>query len=195
MQPRPTAADRPGVRDQPSPRARRSSRAEERARRAPLYPAAADLHARPVGLGRIGGVATVLVPYEKLETGPVGALFDIRCDGAPESAPRRAARSRRSAPAAVERPVADPGDGRFHLQMVYAVCSLTYAAFKRALGREIPWAISHRGDTGRGSSCARSCRAPTPATAARPAICRSATSRRATSRPDSPWRAGSSPPP
>src|SRR5690606_38944754 len=32
---------------------------------------------------RIGGVATVNVPYEKLEKGPVGALFDVRCDGAP----------------------------------------------------------------------------------------------------------------
>jgi len=34
---------------------------------------------------RLGGVATVMVPYEKLAVGPVGALFDIRCDGAPAS--------------------------------------------------------------------------------------------------------------
>ena len=34
-----------------------------------------------------------------------------------------------------------PSNGNFHLQMVYAVCSLTYAAFRRALGREICWAI------------------------------------------------------
>ena len=40
---------------------------------------------------RMGGVATVNVPYEKLERGPVGSLFRIISDGAPGSrcAPRR----------------------------------------------------------------------------------------------------------
>src|SRR4029077_15702250 len=39
-----------------------------------------------------------------------------------------------------------PLNGRFHLQMVYAVCSLTYAAFRRALGRDIAWATAPRDD-------------------------------------------------
>ena len=41
-----------------------------------------------------------------------------------------------------------PANGRFHLQMVYAVCSLTYAAFRRALGREIAWATDAGADDG-----------------------------------------------
>src|SRR5687767_9703473 len=89
---------------------------------------------------RVGGVATVNVPYEKLEKGPVGALFDVRCDGAPKDLradvldlddPHLLLSSGLSP---------TPANGRFHLQMVYAVCSLTYTVFKRALGREIAWA-------------------------------------------------------
>jgi len=88
---------------------------------------------------RVGGVATVNVPYEKLEKGPLGALFDVRCDGAP--------RDLRAEALDLDDPhlllssglSPTPANGRFHLQMVYAVCSLTYAAFKRALGREIAW--------------------------------------------------------
>jgi hypothetical protein len=95
---------------------------------------------------RLGGVATVSVPYEKLAPGPVGSLFEIRCDGAP-------------APLTVEALDLDdphvllssglsptPSDGQFHLQMVYAVCSLTYAAFRRALGRDIGWATEPSAD-------------------------------------------------
>ena len=32
-----------------------------------------------------------------------------------------------------------PSDPLFHQQMVYAVCSLVYAAFKAALGRASAW--------------------------------------------------------
>jgi hypothetical protein len=91
---------------------------------------------------RTCGVATVLVPYEKLEHGPVGSLFAVNLEGAPE-------------PFAVEPLDLDepylllssgltpsPSNGRFHAQMVYAVCSLTYAAFRRALGRDIAWATT-----------------------------------------------------
>lgn len=89
---------------------------------------------------RLGGVAVVQVPYEKLERGPLGALFDIRCDEAP--------RELNVEPLDLDDPYLlmssglspTPADGRFHLQMVYAVCSLTYSVFKRALGREIAWA-------------------------------------------------------
>lgn len=91
---------------------------------------------------RLGGVATVRVPYEPLAPGPSGALFDIRCDDAPATL--------RATPLDLDDPhlllssglSPTPSDGRFHLQMLYAVCSLTYAAFRRALGRDIPWAIS-----------------------------------------------------
>ena len=33
---------------------------------------------------RIGGVATVEIPYEKLEPGPTGSLFKVNCEGAPD---------------------------------------------------------------------------------------------------------------
>jgi hypothetical protein len=95
---------------------------------------------------RLGGVATVAVPYETLAPGPVGSLFDVKWEGAPS-------------PLEVEALDLDhphillssglsptPSDGRFHLQMVYAVCSLTYAAFRRALGRDIGWATEPAAD-------------------------------------------------
>jgi hypothetical protein len=97
---------------------------------------------------RVGGVATVLVPYEKLEPGPTGALFKLVADGAPPPLV--------SEPLDLDDPYLllssglspTPANGRFHLQMVYAVCSLTVAAFRRALGREIAWATAPPADNG-----------------------------------------------
>lgn len=88
---------------------------------------------------RVGGVATVQVPYEDLEPGPVGALFQIDPTGAPKPL--------RASPLDLDDPYVlmhngltpSPANGQFALQMVYAVCSLTYAAFRRALGRDISW--------------------------------------------------------
>jgi hypothetical protein len=91
---------------------------------------------------RLGGVATVAVPYEKLEPGPIGALFKIDPDGVP--APLEAGALDLDDPHLLLSSglAPTPANGRFHLQMVYAVCSLTYAAFRRALGRDIGWAIA-----------------------------------------------------
>src|SRR6058998_3222321 len=76
---------------------------------------------------RLGGVATVLVPYEKLEPGPIGSLFKVISDGAPKIL--------RHEPLDLDDPFLllsrglrpSPANGQFHPQMVYAVCSLTYA--------------------------------------------------------------------
>jgi hypothetical protein len=95
---------------------------------------------------RLGGVATVLVPYEKLSPGPVGSLFDVRCERVPKPLS--------ATPLDLDDPhlllssgvSPTPANGRFHLQMVYAVSSLTYTVFKRALGREIAWAIPPAAD-------------------------------------------------
>ena len=89
---------------------------------------------------RIGGIATVGVPYEKLTAGPIGSLFKVVPEGSPKALRAQALDlddphlllSNGLAPS--------PADGRFHMQMVYAVCSLTYAVFRRALGRDIAWA-------------------------------------------------------
>ncbi len=80
------------------------------------------------------------VPYEKLAAGPVGALFEIDWKNAPREL--RAAALDLDDPALLlsDGLAPSPADGRFHLQMIYAVCSLTYAAFQRALGRRIVWA-------------------------------------------------------
>lgn len=81
------------------------------------------------------------VPYEKLELGPTGSLFKVVPDGAPKLL--------RTGLLDLDQPylllsrglIPSPANGQFHSQMVYAVCSLTYAAFRRALGRDIAWAI------------------------------------------------------
>ena len=95
---------------------------------------------------RIGGIATVLVPYEKLEPGPIGSLFKIVADGAPEILGAEALDLDDPHLLLSSGLAPSPADGRFHLQMVYAVCSLTYAVFRRALGRDIAWATEAIGD-------------------------------------------------
>ena len=95
---------------------------------------------------RLGGLATAEVPYETLGSGPRGALFDVRADGAP--AELTAAPLNLDDPALLlsDGVTPSPADGRFHLQMAYAVCSVTYEAFRRALGRDIAWAMERDDD-------------------------------------------------
>jgi hypothetical protein len=114
----------------------------QRDRHAPLVRPLRIYTLDPSVSDRLGGVATVLVPYEKLEPGPIGSLFKVDWERAP--APLEAG------PLDLDDPhlllssglTPTPSNGRFHLQMVYAVCSLTYAAFRRALGRDIGWAAA-----------------------------------------------------
>jgi hypothetical protein len=90
-----------------------------------------------------GAMATIDVPYEPLAPGPSGALFDV--DDVDATRQRRYARvdldepfllmSDGKAPAA-----ADP---EFHQQMVYAVVSRVYFAFKAALGRNLSWGFTN----------------------------------------------------
>ena len=89
---------------------------------------------------RLGGVATVRVPYEPLEPGPIGQLFEV--------IGRETRHEFGTAPLDLEAPLLlmsdglspSPANNQFHAQMVYAVCSLTYATFRRALGRDLSWA-------------------------------------------------------
>jgi hypothetical protein len=86
-----------------------------------------------------GGVALVNVPYEPLEPGPRGALFEVDTrDGALQLEYQKLDLDD---PAVLIRSGLSPtpSDPRFHQQMVYAVCSLVYASFKSALGRDIAW--------------------------------------------------------
>ena len=115
--------------------------------RAPLFRPLRIYTLDPSVSDRLGGVATVQVPYEKLRAGPIGALFEIVCDGAPRELGAEALDLDDPHLLLSSGVAPTPASGRFHPQMVYAVASLTYAAFKRALGREIAWAVP-AGDDG-----------------------------------------------
>ena len=89
-----------------------------------------------------GATALVNVPYEKLEKGPVGQIFKVASDGQNQD------------PLDLDdhdiliRNGLDPStsDERFRGQMVYAVCSIVYTAFRTALGRHITWGFKKRDD-------------------------------------------------
>jgi len=86
-----------------------------------------------------GAIAVVDVPYEPLQPGPIGALLAVQNDELPGDESIE--------PLALDDPRLMLGQGRdpsatdpaFRAQMVYAVCHITYAAFKRALGRDVMW--------------------------------------------------------
>jgi hypothetical protein len=117
-----------------------SVRAFKRDARAPLHRPLRIYTLDPSVSDRVGGVATVLVPYEKLDPGPVGSLFAVNCEGAPPPLKAEALNLDEPHLLLSSGLTPSPSNGRFHLQMAYAVCSLTYAAFRRALGRDIAWA-------------------------------------------------------
>ena len=86
-----------------------------------------------------GAAAVINVPFETLKVGPQGMRFAIEKSPTSPFHPlpdvdlddtRILIRSGRD-PA--------PSDPVFHHQMVYAVCSSIYAAFRTALGRELAW--------------------------------------------------------
>jgi len=86
-----------------------------------------------------GAVAVVNVPYEPLKPGPESALFVVdNHDGWQDLRYRRA---NLDDPAVLIRSGHEPSvsDPQFHQQMVYAVCSTVYAAFRKALGRYTSW--------------------------------------------------------
>jgi hypothetical protein len=84
-----------------------------------------------------GSIAIVNVPYEPLEPGPVGRVFEVDNYDGWQSLRRVSLDD----PDVLIRNGRDPSpsDPRFHQQMVYAVCSTVYAAFRSALGRHIAW--------------------------------------------------------
>jgi hypothetical protein len=92
-----------------------------------------------------GAVATVNVPYEPLGAGPAGAIFEV--DSLDHVSQRHYRRVDLDAPDVLIRDGRDPstGDPRFHQQMVYAVSSRVYEAFRLALGRDPAWAFAAGG--------------------------------------------------
>jgi hypothetical protein len=81
-----------------------------------------------------GAVATIAVPYEPLQPGPVGAVLEVLDDEPVDLDAHAVVLQQGVAPS--------PSDARFRAQMVYAVCSTTYAAFRQALGRQVAWGFA-----------------------------------------------------
>jgi hypothetical protein len=93
---------------------------------------------------RLGGIAVVDVPFEVLQPGPIGALFEFDATGAPEFLGSTTLNLDDAALLRSSGLTPTPANGAFHLQMAYAVCNRTYAVFQRALGRQIDWATGKR---------------------------------------------------
>jgi hypothetical protein len=116
-----------------------NARPYERAGDDPIY-RPLQIYALDPGISRTeGALALVKTPYEVLQPGPVGALFAVdNHDGGCNmdylrvdlNDPKNLIQNGRTP---------SPSDPQFHQQMVYVVCSSTYAAFKRALGRDLAW--------------------------------------------------------
>jgi hypothetical protein len=97
-----------------------------------------------------GALATVNVPFEPIVSGlhgPQGTILEIVDDELPHDCldldDKFLLMQQGRLPS--------PEDRQFRQQMVYAVCTTTYAAFRQALGRDTGWAFrrARRGDPGR----------------------------------------------
>lgn len=90
-----------------------------------------------------GWIATVNVPYEPVGPNFTGQLFEIdaRDGGNGEEYRFLDLDDRAVLLGNGLRP--SPSDPLFHQQMVYAVSSLVYAAFRAALGRDLAWGFAH----------------------------------------------------
>ena len=87
-----------------------------------------------------GAVTTVNVAYEPLQPGPVGAVFEaVGGDEAGTGTHPADLDDYRVLIADGYEP--SPSDPRFHHQMMYAVCSNVYSAFRTALGRVPGWSF------------------------------------------------------
>ena len=96
-------------------------------RRTPGDPASRPLRIYtldPSVSARLGGVATVHIPYERLQPGPAGMLFEVECRRPPPLV---------SSPLDLDRAdvlmssglTPTPANGQYQRQMVYAVASVT----------------------------------------------------------------------
>jgi len=92
-----------------------------------------------------GALSIVNVPYEPIiigVRGPQGSILEIINDTSANEQPLdfndRFLLMQQGRPQS-------PEDPYFRQQMVYAVCSTTYAAFRQALGRDIAWGFRHSG--------------------------------------------------
>ncbi len=126
-----------------SPRAVRAafSAAHERQPGEPLYRPLRIYTLDPTASRQDGSVTTVNVPYEPLGPGPTSGLFEVIDEGSGDDVARTSGPLNLDASAVLLEQGVSPSaaDPQFRAQMVYAVCSTTYAAFRQALGRDLMW--------------------------------------------------------
>ncbi len=95
----------------------------------------------PSALVREGKYATIEIPYEELEPGPVGRLFAVETEdfGRPDLTPGEPVNLDARGVLLANGLAPSDSNRQFHAQMVYGVASLVHRSFRRALGRHIPW--------------------------------------------------------
>ncbi|MFC0205850.1 gluzincin family metallopeptidase [Novosphingobium soli] len=111
----------------------------------PLY-RTLSIYALDPSVSKLGGaIAKVKIPYEALGERLCGAIVEV--DNTDANGTAYPAAELDSIPVLLNGGYT-PSLSRpeFHQQMVYAVTMLTYANFKLALGREVPWAIAGEQD-------------------------------------------------
>lgn len=125
------------------------TRPYERDRDDPVYRPLRIFTLDPLASRLDGAVAVVNTPYEPLGPGPVGAL--LRVDPLDAGTNQRCRSVDLDDPANLIRQGRAPSttDPEFHQQMAYAVCSIVYAAFRRALGRDVAWSFDRLDADGR----------------------------------------------
>jgi hypothetical protein len=98
----------------------------------------------PATLALEGQTAVLQVPYEPLEPGPKGCVFEVQ-DGDEGSLSINLEDPRVLIGQGL---TPSPSNYHFHQQMTYAVCSSVYASFRAALGRRIAWGFDRQDENG-----------------------------------------------
>lgn len=93
-----------------------------------------------------GATALVNVPYEGLSEGPSGNFFKVD-NTTPGQTQTRSPLNLDDRDILISGGInPSTSDERFHDQMVYAVCSTVYTAFRKALGRHLAWGFNKPAD-------------------------------------------------
>jgi hypothetical protein len=92
-----------------------------------------------------GSMAIVNVPYEPLESGFRGRLFEVDCHDGGNGRSYRSLNLDDRKVLLNDGRTPSPADPLFHQQMVYTVATLVYATFKKGLGRHPAWGFTRTG--------------------------------------------------
>ncbi|MGH9628239.1 MAG: peptidase M4 [Bryobacteraceae bacterium] len=137
-----TAAQIAATRVDPMALHSHESRPYERVKGAPLYRPLRIFTQDPSASKLEGSIALINVPFEPLGPGPAGSIFEVDSfDGYQYNRPVDLNDPQVLINDGLE---ASPSNPQFHQQMVYAVCSMIYIAFRSALGRHVSWSFPGR---------------------------------------------------